>query len=99
MFLGRSNNGLLCCSQTSPDLQWRVIQVASSHLGSHHLNPQNDAPSISFSTMKPGKNPLELESFPCAFFSISSISGDFSSKAQNLTFGRCSKDDIVKSDE
>ncbi|GFT96680.1 paired domain-containing protein [Trichonephila clavipes] len=26
MFLGRSNNGLLCCSQTSPDLQWRVIQ-------------------------------------------------------------------------
>ncbi|GFW64784.1 transposable element Tcb2 transposase [Trichonephila clavipes] len=23
MFLGRSNNGLLCCSQTSPDLQWR----------------------------------------------------------------------------
>ncbi|GFU50630.1 uncharacterized protein TNCV_235921 [Trichonephila clavipes] len=25
-FLGRSNNGLLCCSQTSPDLQWRVIQ-------------------------------------------------------------------------
>ncbi|GFX47722.1 transposable element Tcb2 transposase [Trichonephila clavipes] len=22
MFLGRSNNGLLCCSQTSPDLQW-----------------------------------------------------------------------------
>ncbi|GFT51439.1 transposable element Tcb2 transposase [Trichonephila clavipes] len=25
MFLGRSNNGLLCCSQTSPDLQWRVI--------------------------------------------------------------------------
>ncbi|GFU94342.1 transposable element Tcb2 transposase [Trichonephila clavipes] len=23
---GRSNNGLLCCSQTSPDLQWRVIQ-------------------------------------------------------------------------
>ncbi|GFW42225.1 metabotropic glutamate receptor 3 [Trichonephila clavipes] len=25
MFLG-SNNGLLCCSQTSPDLQWRVIQ-------------------------------------------------------------------------
>ncbi|GFV78806.1 uncharacterized protein TNCV_4079061 [Trichonephila clavipes] len=25
MFLGRSNNGL-CCSQTSPDLQWRVIQ-------------------------------------------------------------------------
>ncbi|GFV34048.1 uncharacterized protein TNCV_309541 [Trichonephila clavipes] len=26
MFLGRSNNGLLCCSQTSPDLQWKVIQ-------------------------------------------------------------------------
>ncbi|GFY10083.1 HTH_Tnp_Tc3_2 domain-containing protein [Trichonephila clavipes] len=26
MFLGRSNNGLLCCSQTSPDLQWSVIQ-------------------------------------------------------------------------
>ncbi|GFU08560.1 uncharacterized protein TNCV_3101011 [Trichonephila clavipes] len=26
MFPGRSNNGLLCCSQTSPDLQWRVIQ-------------------------------------------------------------------------
>ncbi|GFY14387.1 HTH_Tnp_Tc3_2 domain-containing protein [Trichonephila clavipes] len=26
MFLGRINNGLLCCSQTSPDLQWRVIQ-------------------------------------------------------------------------
>ncbi|GFU74222.1 paired domain-containing protein [Trichonephila clavipes] len=26
MFLGCSNNGLLCCSQTSPDLQWRVIQ-------------------------------------------------------------------------
>ncbi|GFW93012.1 paired domain-containing protein [Trichonephila clavipes] len=26
MFLGRNNNGLLCCSQTSPDLQWRVIQ-------------------------------------------------------------------------
>ncbi|GFX95854.1 transposable element Tcb2 transposase [Trichonephila clavipes] len=24
MFLGRSNNGLLCCSQTSPDLQWRL---------------------------------------------------------------------------
>ncbi|GFV01454.1 DDE_3 domain-containing protein [Trichonephila clavipes] len=24
MFLGRSNNGLLCCSQTSPDLQWRT---------------------------------------------------------------------------
>ncbi|GFX64056.1 HTH_Tnp_Tc3_2 domain-containing protein [Trichonephila clavipes] len=23
MFLGRSNNGLLCCSQTSPDLQWK----------------------------------------------------------------------------
>ncbi|GFV53834.1 transposable element Tc3 transposase [Trichonephila clavipes] len=29
MFLGRSNNGLLCCSQTSPDLQWRVIQGVS----------------------------------------------------------------------
>ncbi|GFT90671.1 HTH_Tnp_Tc3_2 domain-containing protein [Trichonephila clavipes] len=26
MFLGRSNNGLLCCSQTSPDLQWKLIQ-------------------------------------------------------------------------
>ncbi|GFX24417.1 uncharacterized protein TNCV_992331 [Trichonephila clavipes] len=26
MFLGRINNELLCCSQTSPDLQWRVIQ-------------------------------------------------------------------------
>ncbi|GFW92363.1 paired domain-containing protein [Trichonephila clavipes] len=25
MFLGHSNNGLLCGSQTSPDLQWRVI--------------------------------------------------------------------------
>ncbi|GFW00687.1 hypothetical protein TNCV_619371 [Trichonephila clavipes] len=23
---GRSNNGLLCCPQTSPDLQWRAIQ-------------------------------------------------------------------------
>ncbi|GFY05741.1 transposable element Tcb2 transposase [Trichonephila clavipes] len=35
MFLGRSNNGLLCCSQTSPDLQWRVIQGAGISLGGH----------------------------------------------------------------
>ncbi|GFW22421.1 DDE_3 domain-containing protein [Trichonephila clavipes] len=34
MFLGRSNNGLLCCSQTSPDLQWRTqVEVVESWFG------------------------------------------------------------------
>ncbi|GFV29448.1 paired domain-containing protein [Trichonephila clavipes] len=36
MFLGRSNNGLLCCSQTSPDLQWRVIQASTDLEGTAH---------------------------------------------------------------
>ncbi|GFV19547.1 uncharacterized protein TNCV_4846941 [Trichonephila clavipes] len=38
MFLGRSNNGLLCCSQTSPDLQWRRwwnLVWAGISLGGH----------------------------------------------------------------
>ncbi|GFT78243.1 HTH_Tnp_Tc3_2 domain-containing protein [Trichonephila clavipes] len=36
MFLGRSNNGLLCCSQTSPDLQWRVIRASTDLEGTAH---------------------------------------------------------------
>ncbi|GFU81036.1 uncharacterized protein TNCV_1277811 [Trichonephila clavipes] len=36
MFSGRSNNGLLCCSQTSPDFQWRVIQGVYRSGGTAH---------------------------------------------------------------
>ncbi|GFU59858.1 transposable element Tcb2 transposase [Trichonephila clavipes] len=35
MFLGRSNNGLMCFSQASPDLQWRVIQGLGGHTDLH----------------------------------------------------------------
>ncbi|GFT87165.1 uncharacterized protein TNCV_3473971 [Trichonephila clavipes] len=41
MFLGRSNNGLLCCSQTSPDLQWRVIQGVYRSGGNSALDTIN----------------------------------------------------------
>ncbi|GFX91736.1 paired domain-containing protein [Trichonephila clavipes] len=41
MFLGRSNNGLLCCSQTSPDLQWRVIQGVYGSGGNSALDTIN----------------------------------------------------------
>ncbi|GFX78634.1 ras-specific guanine nucleotide-releasing factor 2 [Trichonephila clavipes] len=51
-----------------------VVQITRSHFESPHLNPQNGVPSISFSAMETGKIPVELESFPYAFLSISSIS-------------------------
>ncbi|GFU92119.1 uncharacterized protein TNCV_3683341 [Trichonephila clavipes] len=42
MFLGRSNNGLLCCSQTSPDLQWsdsgRLLIWREQRTRYHHSN-------------------------------------------------------------
>ncbi|GFU70449.1 uncharacterized protein TNCV_1116451 [Trichonephila clavipes] len=37
MFLGRrSNNGILCCSQSESDLQWRVIQASTDLEGTAH---------------------------------------------------------------
>ncbi|GFX65539.1 hypothetical protein TNCV_5082751 [Trichonephila clavipes] len=50
--------------------------------------------------METDKNLLVLQSFPYAFFIISSVSeGDFWSKAHDLMFARCSEDGIEKSDE
>ncbi|GFY11703.1 von Willebrand factor [Trichonephila clavipes] len=86
--------------QNTPGIHFvRGPSVSSSHFESPHLYPQNDVPSISFLAMETDKNSLMLESIPYTFFSNLSVSGDFSSKTQNLMFPRCSKDGIAKSDE
>ncbi|GFV55996.1 von Willebrand factor [Trichonephila clavipes] len=66
----------------------RGPSVASLHFVSLLLDPQNDVPSISFSTIETGKSPLVLESFSRAFFSIPSVSRGF--LEQNTEFDVCS---------
>ncbi|GFU79556.1 DDE_3 domain-containing protein [Trichonephila clavipes] len=57
MFLGRSNNGLLCCSQTSPDLQWRVIQGISDEIPDPYVRPYAAAIGNDFILMDDNARP------------------------------------------